>query len=392
MGIRKLVAKPVFVIAQTLTLPILVLVAILSRFLRFKETSVGFGPEPISPFHAKALSSAGIKAKSFVTHRYHIGGDFDVDLTRRNSIMRFFDAATFRSAFFALQNFNVLFFYFHGGPIGFSSKLYWRIEAFIFRLADVKLIVMPYGGDVQDIRRNPNLLYKDAFTVDYPLQWTQEKLVARKVHYWQLHADHVLAGCDWVYYMSHWDTLCISHFAIDTNGIRKDPVKRETNSLQVLHAPNHRAIKGTYALEDAVQDLQNEGFEIELKVVEKKTNLEVIEAIENCDVIVEQLVIGWYAQFAIEAMAHGKPVISCINDELQDLYRAKGLLDKNELPIIPANVHTIKDVLREFCENQQEFEAVGLKGPDYVQKHHSLEAIGELFSGIISEVLTSEGR
>jgi hypothetical protein len=67
-------------------------------------------------------------------------------------------------------------------------------------------------------------------------------------------------------------------------------------------------------------------------------------------------------------------------------------LGENELPIIPANVHTIKNVLREFCEDQQEFKAIGLKGPDYVQKHHSLEAIGKLFSGIISEVFTGEGR
>ena len=39
------------------------------------------------------------------------------------------------------------------------------------------------------------------------------------------------------------------------------------------------------------------------------SNEEVIKLIQRADLVIDQLVIGWYAMFAIEAMSLGKPVI-----------------------------------------------------------------------------------
>ncbi len=347
---------------------------------------IGFGPEPISPNHSKSLAALGYNSRSFVSHTYYIGGEFDIFLDRKNIVMQIVDKAMFRTAFFVLFRFNVLFFYFHGGPIGYSSRMFWRLEWVIFKLAGIKSVVMPYGGDVQDLRRNPNLLYKDAMSIDYPNMWTREKIVARKVYHWQRHADHVISGCDWVNYMSYWDTLCISHFAIDAESIAHTPIVRNETKLKVLHAPNHRAIKGTSAIEKAIEKLKSEGLEIELMLIEKKPNIEVLKAIEECDLVVEQLVIGWYAQFAIEAMAYGKPVISHLDKNLMSLYVSKGLLEENELPIILSDTISIKETLRDFYYNRNDYLDKSANGPKYVAKHHSLEAIGALFSDVIQDL------
>ena len=385
-NIKTLLVIIVVFFGQTVVLPLLIISSLVSRIIRKKNVSVGFGPEPINPFHSKSLSSLGIPSKSYITHKYYIGGDFDVDLSRSNAIFHLFDTLMFRSAFHALFNYNILFFYFHGGPIGFSSKAFWRLEWLILKLAGIKSVVMPYGGDVQDLRRNPNPLYKDALSIDYPSMWTRERIVARKVNHWQRRADHVISGCDWVNYMSYWDTLCISHFAIDLRSIDVVPSYRKESRLKVLHAPNHQAIKGTEALMRAIEKLQSEGLEIELTLIQKKPNSEVLKAIEECDLVVEQLVIGWYAQFAIEAMAYGKPVVSHIDRNLMSLYASKGLLDEKEFPIISADCISIEETLRDFYYNSDSYQDRTSSGPEYVEKHHSLEAIGALFSGIVEDL------
>jgi len=386
MSFKSVVIDAFIAAGQLLSLPFLLISALVSRVFRPKDLLVGFGPEPINPFHSKSLAALGYNSKSFVSHNYYISSEFDVHLDRKNLFRQIFDKAYFRTAFYAVFRFNVLFFYFHGGPIGFPSKIFWRLEWLIYKLAGIKAVVMPYGGDVQDLRRNPNLLYKDALSRDYPNSWTREKVVARKVNHWQRHADHVISGCDWVNYMSYWDTLCISHFAIDSESINHIPIVRKEMKLKVLHAPNHRAIKGTSAIEKAIEKLKSEGLEIELMLIEKKPNTEVLKAIEECDLVVEQLVIGWYAQFAIEAMAYGKPVISHLDKDLVSLYVSKGLLEENELPIILSDTISIEETLRHFYYNRNDYLDKSANGPKYVAKHHSLEAIGELFSDVIQDL------
>lgn len=383
---KRAIADVFVTICQFVTFPILIASAIISRGVRPKGTLIGFGPEPINPFHSKSLAALGYNSKSFVTHNYYINSEFDKYLDRKSLFMQVFDKAFFRAAFYAVFRFNVLFFYFHGGPIGFTSKLFWRTEWLVLKLAGINTVVMPYGGDVQDLRRNPNLLYKDALSIDYPSMWTRERIVARKVNHWQRRADHVISGCDWVNYMSYWDTLCISHFAIDLRSIDVVPRYRKEHRLKVLHAPNHQAIKGTEALTRAIEKLQSEGLEIELTLIQKKPNSEVLKAIEECDLVVEQLVIGWYAQFAIEAMAYGKPVVSHIDINLMSLYVSKGLLDEKEFPIISADCISIEETLRDFYYNSDSYQDRISSGPEYVEKHHSLEAIGTLFSGIVEDL------
>ena len=49
-----------------------------------------------------------------------------------------------------------------------NTSLDW-LRPKIFRLAGVKTLLMPYGGDVQDLRYTTNLKFKNAMTKDYPL-------------------------------------------------------------------------------------------------------------------------------------------------------------------------------------------------------------------------------
>lgn len=194
---------------------------------------------------------------------------------------------------------------------------------------------MPYGGDVQSFDKTPNLLFKHAHSQDYPDHRLFRRKQKKKLELWTNHASHVISGCDWVDYMYHWDTLMVSHFSINLDIFKSiETRKRDSNSFRILHAPNHRQIKGTQFVVEAVDNLKAEGHDVELVLVEQLTNLEILELILSVDLVIDQLIVGWYAMFAIEAMLAGKPVVCFLRDDLLNLYRAKGLISPNEPPLI----------------------------------------------------------
>ena len=114
------------------------------------------------------------------------------------------------------------------------------------------------------------------------------------------------------------------------------------DTLKISHAPSDRGVKGTEFLVSAVQQLQADGYAVELEILENLSHAEVIQRIGNCDIFVDQLHHGWYGGVAVEAMALGKPVICFIREK--DLVHVPSLMAE-ELPIIRSNPLDIYETL-----------------------------------------------
>lgn len=366
--------------------PFFVLIAFVARMRR--KSIVAIGPEPLinNVHHKKALESFGYSAVTVVTHTYFITNQFDRDFYRK--IVGWRNADRFICSFvcqcWILWNSAALYVYFNGGPFG-AVPFLRAFEPFLYQIAKVKVVVMPYGGDVQELTRSPNLLLKDAIARDYPGFRFDRGKVEDRIDRWIRHADAVISGVEWVDYMYYWDYLSVAHFSIDLERMNEVPrVDRgESDCVRVLHAPNHRTIKGTPAIQKAVEELQSEGVKVELRLVEKVSNEELLKEIAECDIVADQLVIGWYAMFAIEGMAMGKPVVCRIRDDLREFYEEVGALRVGELPLVSATPATVKDELRSLCElSASERKELGIKGRGYVEKYHSTESIGAWFDEI----------
>lgn len=147
-----------------------------------------------------------------------------------------------------------------------------------------------------------------------------------------------------------------------------EPASEHRGALRVVHAPNHRELKGTRYLEVAIADLQSEGVLIELVLVESLSNHEALEIYRTADVIFDQCLIGFHGYFALEAMALGKPVMCYIRRP--DEY----LLQPEECPIINTHVDTLKADLRRLVTSRDELPAIGQRGRAYVERHYSRTA------------------
>jgi glycosyltransferase involved in cell wall biosynthesis len=145
----------------------------------------------------------------------------------------------------------------------------------------------------------------------------------------------------------------------------------------VLHAPSHRGVKGTRFVLEAVQRLESEGTPFKFVLVEGLSNAEARQLYQQADLLVDQLLIGWYGGLAVELMALGKPVVCYIREE--DLKFIPAAM-RAELPIINATPATIYATLKTWLtDRKDELAAVGRKSRAFAERWHDPLAIaGEL--------------
>ncbi len=134
----------------------------------------------------------------------------------------------------------------------------------------------------------------------------------------------------------------------------------------VLHMPTNASIKGTGFLVQACDTLRGRGVPVELLLVRETPHEKIPDLIRRADVVVDQLLIGWYGATAVEAMALQKPVLCYLREE--DLKRFVPFHD--EIPIVRTTKETLADDLARLWRNAEERRALGLAGRRFVETRH----------------------
>lgn len=159
----------------------------------------------------------------------------------------------------------------------------------------------------------------------------------------------------------------------------------------VVHAPSHRGVKGTRFILDAVARLKDEGIGLNFILVEGLTRSQARRIYERADLLIDQLLCGWYGGLAVELMALGKPVLCYIRKS--DLKFIPEQM-QTDLPIIEATPSTIYDVLKQWLTvRKNELSHVGRRGRAYVEKWHDpLKIAAQLKSEYEAVMASKRGR
>jgi len=137
----------------------------------------------------------------------------------------------------------------------------------------------------------------------------------------------------------------------------------------VGHAPTNRLIKGTRHLVAAIERLRAEFPRLELRLIERQPWADMPAFIAACDILVDQLHMGWYGLLAIEGMAEGKPVVAHLREDF--LGRSPGL------PVVNATPETLDSVLRELVSDPARRSALGARGQAHVRATPDPRVVGE---------------
>jgi glycosyltransferase involved in cell wall biosynthesis len=158
----------------------------------------------------------------------------------------------------------------------------------------------------------------------------------------------------------------------------------------ILHVPSHRGVKGTKYILDVISRLKRGGVPLELRLVEGVSHGEARRIYESADLLIDQLVCGWYGGIAVELMALGKPVICYIREG--DLKFIPEQMRK-DLPIINAIPTTIHEVLKEWLTSRRhELPEIGRRGRAYVERWHDPLKIAAKLKSEYEAVMASKQR
>jgi hypothetical protein len=146
------------------------------------------------------------------------------------------------------------------------------------------------------------------------------------------------------------------------------PTFNSSGKIKLIHAPSHRGVKGTRYVIDAISRLKQEGFDFSFELIEGLSNRDARSRYEAADILIDQLLVGWYGGLALELMALGKPVVCYIREG--DLKYIPNKM-REELPIINANPDTIYSELKKLIvKPRSELIQLGNKARLYVEKWH----------------------
>lgn len=355
-----------------------------------------WGVDPLINFKywSRAMRQAGWESKTLMTHHYPSNqkDDFDLyydDLTPswmtsgflRDSVKPYFALA------YILKHAAVFHMPYTGGPL----RTTWlrRFEAQIYRLFDIKTVILPYGSDAYMYSRVVDPSLRNALLKSYPSASRHESDVASRLSYWNSHADCVLCGFQ-LDGQGRWDVPLPTTLAIDTDSWRArfdySDADGKRRTVRVLHTPNHRGYKGTEFLVHAVEALKQEGLDVELVLLEGVSNDRVRDWMQKVDILAEQFIFTGYALSAVEGMASGLPVIANLEDEhYTRVFRRYAFLD--ECPILSATPETLKDRLRVLITQPRLREELGRAGRAYAEKYCSYETSQYLFGSVYDKIL-----
>jgi hypothetical protein len=145
--------------------------------------------------------------------------------------------------------------------------------------------------------------------------------------------------------------------------------------LRLVHAPTNRDIKGTAHLLAAVDRLnQKRPGCIDLVMVEGMNHQQALQVYRTADVVADQLLVGWYGAFAVEAMLLGKPVIARIAEA--DLrFVPPEMASDLGAAVINADPDSIEEVLARCLDSRPGLVATAKAGYAYARTWHDPQSV-----------------
>lgn len=256
-----------------------------------------------------------------------------------------------------------------------------RLILRLLRLVGVRIVMVNYGGDIITAYRNRGRYdWVSRLRRDYP-HWdieAESARTSRRIRLFSEFADFVCNGDSSIDRMMPRRDLLFKYFPVDCRGIM--PKFTTANAVPVIvHAPQHRYVKGTDQLLAAAERLRARGLRFELKLVERIPHREALALYAEADILADQFCIGAWGAFAQEGLALGKPVLTYLDQEhLGD--------PAFNLPLVNTNPENLERVLAALILVPELRERLGRAGRTSVERYHSFEAIGEVWGHIYRHV------
>jgi len=155
----------------------------------------------------------------------------------------------------------------------------------------------------------------------------------------------------------------------------------KTGNLRILHSAYleksgrnflGRNIKGSPFVFAAVERLKAEGYPVEYFFITDKPSNQMRFYQVQADIVVEQLIYGWWGSTFIETSALGKPVVCYLRPCWKGFF-LKTFPEYRNLPIVEADTETIYEALKKLVTDSSYRRQKGEESRQFAETHFNLE-------------------
>lgn len=149
-------------------------------------------------------------------------------------------------------------------------------------------------------------------------------------------------------------------------------------TIKIVHAPTNRVAKGSDVIISTIEKLQRRfPDKIELCLIENTPYDEALKLYKTADIIIDQIRIGWYGAYAVEAMKMGKPVIAYINED--DLHFIPKEMARDCMQaVISASEYNLEEVLGTLLDNINVLKERNEAQLEFVYKWHDPQYVAAI--------------
>jgi glycosyltransferase involved in cell wall biosynthesis len=245
-----------------------------------------------------------------------------------------------------------------------------NMDIYILKLLRKKVIVFFCGCDIRC--REEVLKRNRPFSICQECENRCDTKTKQKfANFWEKYADLIFSDPEQSQLLKKAYHHTIWSIDLDYWKPFASSIEHDTNKVIIAHAPTDRRLKGTKYIVDAVDRLKKEEYNIDLILLEAMNSKEVRNWLNRADIVVDQLLGGWYGKLATEAMAMAKPTLCYINEEIKEQ-----MSYGNCLPIVSSNPITIYKDLKHLLDNPKLRKEIGSKSRTYVEATHNQEVVG----------------
>ena len=253
--------------------------------------------------------------RSAVSMRIEAGlQDFPADWTVKRE--RYKSSAAWRAetADYLLHNVSHVLFE-SGRPIlGQSSDAWFGNDLPVLDSAGIKHGVIFHGPEVRDPRRHAEVYPHSPFSDREDKATTQLQVAVdlMQAHLKDYAGPRFVATPDLLEFVegSVWLPAVVD---LDDDAPTQPVLERD--KPVVLHALSRTALKGTADIDAVLTELHSKGL-IEYQRVEGVSHAELTKLVRDADIVVDQLLLGAYSAFAVEAMAAGRVTVGHVAKRL----------------------------------------------------------------------------
>ena len=150
---------------------------------------------------------------------------------------------------------------------------------------------------------------------------------------------------------------------------------------RLLHCPSHPALKGTARVREIVSALRAKGHALEYREIIGRPNSEVIAAIQDCDIVIDQMYSDTpLSGFATESAWYGKAVV--VGGYGFEILR-NHVPQHMWPPSKTCHPDAVEQALEELIVDIDERDRVGKSLHDFVHTHWSAEEVARRFLTLI---------